>query len=333
MKPVAASYYMTTVCNAKCGFCNIWEGPAHLKPKLQKPEGVKHTLTALKTLGVKYIDFTGGEALLVRNLPDALRQAKEMGFKTGLVSNGFLYPARANEIEGLVDSMSFSLDSADEERHNKSRGLKCCSRVLESIEIARRRNQWVNINFSVANDNLHEIEPMVKLAQELKIVCHVMPVFSYFGNEAMDLRYAKAIRDIAKEPYISVNLAAVKFVEDGGNDIKKRKCIGPDANIAVTPDGKFLMPCYHAAVEQVPIELDVKAQWNSEKMRHLRDMSGRYDFCQGCTVWCYLTPSFFYTMDKYFFLQMYSYGRSSVNATLNRLRDRKLPGIEKIATA
>jgi MoaA/NifB/PqqE/SkfB family radical SAM enzyme len=319
--PIACSYYVTTVCNAKCGFCDIWEGPAREKPRLLPVEESARIITGLKQIGVRYIDFTGGEPLLARELPELLRTAKSIGIRTGLVSNGYLYPARSRDLEGLVDSMSFSLDSADRERHNASRKLDCYDRVLESIEIARRMKQFVNINFSVGNDTLHEIDGMLRLARELKVVVHVMPMFAYFGNPALQKQYIDRLRGLFGAPYVSINLAALKFVEEGGNDPARPKCRAVSANIAVSPDGKYLLPCYHAAVEKVPVGENVREQWHSPEMAKHREMAGRYDFCQGCTIWCYLTPSFFYTLDRYLLLQAYSYAHSTAKVSLRRVQD------------
>lgn len=321
MGPIACSYYVTTVCNAKCGFCDIWEGPAREKPRLLPVEESARIIAGLKQLGVRYIDFTGGEPLLARDLPHLLRTAKGMGIRTGLVSNGYLYPARSRDLAALVDSMSFSLDSADRDRHNASRRLDCYDRVLESLQIARRMDQFVNINFSVGNDTLHEVDGMLRLARDLKVVVHVMPMFSYFGNPALQKQYVERLRSLHGEPYVSINLAALKFVEAGGNDPERPKCRAVSANIAVSPDGKYLLPCYHAAVEKVPIAEDVRAQWHSPAMKEHRAMAGRYDFCRGCTIWCYLTPSFFYSLDRYFLLQAYSYAHTSTKLGLRRVQD------------
>src|SRR5439155_4342904 len=122
-------------------------------------------------------------------------------------------------------------------------------------------------------------------------------------------------------PYVSVNLAALKLVEEGGNDRQHPKCRAVSANIAVSPDGKYLLPCYHATVEKLPIAADPVAQWNSPEMAAHRQKAGRYDFCQGCTIWCYLTPSFFYALDRYFLLQAYSYAHTSAKLTFRRVQD------------
>ncbi len=63
MKPRLCNYYVTLRCNAKCTFCNIWQEENKTRQE-HSLEDVKNNLIALKKLGVKAIDFTGGEPLL-----------------------------------------------------------------------------------------------------------------------------------------------------------------------------------------------------------------------------------------------------------------------------
>jgi len=87
-------------------------------------------------LGVKVIDFTGGEPLLHRQLPELLAMAKELGFITTITTNTLLYPKRATQLAGLVDMLHFSLDAWEADLHNEMRGVNCYNSVMHSIEIA-----------------------------------------------------------------------------------------------------------------------------------------------------------------------------------------------------
>ncbi|TAE04414.1 MAG: radical SAM protein, partial [Bacteroidetes bacterium] len=107
-RPVLCNYYVTYRCNASCAFCDIWERPS---PYITV-ESVRENLPHLKRLGVKVIDFTGGEPLLHRQMPEILQIAKDMGFITTLTTNALLYPKLAERLRGLVDMLHFSLDSA-----------------------------------------------------------------------------------------------------------------------------------------------------------------------------------------------------------------------------
>ena len=84
--PVLCNYYVTYRCNAKCAFCDIWEKPS---PYITLAD-VEANLRDLKRLGVNVIDFTGGEPLLHRQLPDFLALARQMAFITTVTTNGLL---------------------------------------------------------------------------------------------------------------------------------------------------------------------------------------------------------------------------------------------------
>ena len=81
--PVLCNYYVTYRCNAKCSFCDIWEKPS----PYVTTENALQNLKDLKRLGVNVIDFTGGEPLLHRDLPELLKMAKDLGFITTVTTN------------------------------------------------------------------------------------------------------------------------------------------------------------------------------------------------------------------------------------------------------
>ena len=91
--PVLCNYYLTYRCNATCGFCDIWERPS---PYVTL-ENFRQNVSDLKALGVKVIDFTGGEPLLHRELDQLLREAKSQGLITTVTTNGLLYPQTRRE--------------------------------------------------------------------------------------------------------------------------------------------------------------------------------------------------------------------------------------------
>ncbi len=141
MAPLVANYYLTYRCNARCHFCDIWA----LEPKKEADfETIRHNLEDLRRLGVKYVDFTGGEPLLRSDVAEIYTEAKQQGFYTSMTTNTILYPKRAKEIQGLVDFLNFSLDGPDAETHDQSRGVKIFDTLTESVEIA---HSWVNFRF------------------------------------------------------------------------------------------------------------------------------------------------------------------------------------------
>ena len=75
MKPVLCNYYVTYRCNATCSFCDIWEQPS---PLIDLGDAARN-LDDLRRLGVRIIDFTGGEPLLHPQIGELLAMAKERG--------------------------------------------------------------------------------------------------------------------------------------------------------------------------------------------------------------------------------------------------------------
>ena len=61
MKPIICNYYITYRCNARCGFCNIWKEEKIPSCDESSPDTVIINLSDAKALGVKIVDFTGGD--------------------------------------------------------------------------------------------------------------------------------------------------------------------------------------------------------------------------------------------------------------------------------
>jgi len=55
-------------------------------------------LNDLRRLGVKYVDFTGGEPLLRSDVGQIYEE--KTGFYTSMTTNTILYPKKAREIQG-----------------------------------------------------------------------------------------------------------------------------------------------------------------------------------------------------------------------------------------
>jgi len=174
--PVLCNYYVTYRCNARCGFCDIWEKPSpYANLKL-----VAENLRSLKQLGVKVIDFTGGEPLLHQQIDQLCQMAKEMGLITTLTTNCLLYPKLAHRLQGKVDMLHFSLDSSDPEQHNRSRGVDCFGHVMQSIDLAQTLGEKPDILFTVFENNVDQIpEVYQNIVLPNKLVMILNPVFQY----------------------------------------------------------------------------------------------------------------------------------------------------------
>ncbi len=110
MKPILCNYYITYRCNAKCAFCDIWKKKSYRESPDCSLADVAQNLPLLKKIGVKFIDFTGGEPLLHPALLEMLRRAKRYRFYTSVTTNCLLYPERAKELNRLIDLLHHRAD-------------------------------------------------------------------------------------------------------------------------------------------------------------------------------------------------------------------------------
>jgi len=298
--PVLCNYYLTYRCNAKCSFCDIWEKPS---PYITL-ENAKVNLRDLKKLGVKIIDFTGGEPLLHRQLPELLLLAKEYGFLTTVTTNALLYPKQASSLAGLIDMLHFSLDSYDRDQHDEMRGVKCYNKVLESIEIALELDERPDILFTVFAHNLEQIEPVyenITLPNDLVLILN--PAFNYnevSTGDSLSREQLIKLKKWRKKPLVYLNKAFISLIEDGGNHIESPICKAGSSTIVISPENKLISPCYHLNKEEFPIEDNLAELIKTTEVQSSLAQEGRLPECEGCTINCYMQPSFAIETNKYF---------------------------------
>lgn len=310
MAPLVANYYLTYRCNARCHFCDIWA----LEPGKEADFATIQTnLQDLKRLGVKYVDFTGGEPLLRADVEHIYLEAKQMGFYTSMTTNTILYPQKAKQMRGLIDFLNFSLDGPDADSHDQSRGVKIFDNLVESVKIALDLGEYPVLNHTVTAQNYHRIGEVAELGERLGVRVWLNPAFTAHGNynnkKNPTAEIAAAIAENAKKHNnLGYNKAALAFIQAGGNDTANPRCKAVDAVIAISPNDELLLPCYHFAQTGVPIQGRLYELYReSEIVEEYRQSQGQLSVCEGCTVWCYLIPSFFKGFDKYWLLNQVTY--------------------------
>ena len=298
--PVLCNYYLTYRCNASCNFCDIWERPS---PYVTL-ESVEKNLKSLKKLGVKVIDFTGGEPLLHRELPGILKLAKQYGFITTITTNGLLYPKKAAKIAGLVDMLHFSLDSYNQQLHDEMRGVPCYEAVLKSIEIASALGERPDILFTAFKENLDQIKPVYEnITRPNNLVLIINPVFDYHqvetgdGLSKQDLDY---LSSWGKKPMVYLNDGIIKLMKDGGNQADDPVCKAGTSTIVISPENQLISPCYHLEKDTFPLDEDLEKVYKSAEAQASLSRAGKEAECQGCTINCYMQPSFAVEINRYF---------------------------------
>ena len=297
--PVLCNYYVTYRCNARCSFCDIWEKPS---PYITLPD-VEANLQQLKKLGVQVVDFPGGEPLLHRQIDEMLAMAHRMGFITTLTTNGMLYPKWAERLRGKVDMLHFSLDSVHREEHDTGRGVACFDFVMQSIEIARGLGERPDILFTVFRNNLDQIEQVYEdICKPNKLLLILNPAFEYNTVETgeqlteEELKYLSAI---GKKKGIYLNEGFIALRRDGGNHVSDPVCRAASTTLVISPENELVLPCYHLGAKTFPINGNLFELWHSPEVQQQVALEGKLPECEGCTINCYMQPSFAIEISKY----------------------------------
>lgn len=299
MKPVICNYYLTYRCNARCGFCTIWQDrsvPASAEADIST---VAANLSDVREAGVKIVDFTGGEPLLYERLPEALGQAKRLGLRTTITSNGIRYPERAAELRGLVDILQFSLDGPDAATHDAVKGVPSFDRVMESVKTARRIGERPTFIHTVTDAGLPMVADVIALARSMRVPLFLNPCFSYGDTPGISRAGARRLGELAAGGGVSIDRGFLRFVADGGNDPVEPSCLAVSSTIVISPDDKLMLPCFHFRTSALPIGGRLAEILASRPVELEKHRAGRYPFCHGCTVYCYMRASLFRRPNRY----------------------------------
>lgn len=160
-------------CQCACPHCGVrsfLKGGADGK-ELTAGE-VRALLDDFSSLGVKFVNFFGGEPLLDPRLPDYVRHAALLGLKPVLDTNGLLLDEKT--VRGLKEAglfeISVSLDSPDPATHDRFRGVPgLFEKALAGLEHCRRHGLKATMTPFVTKENLRngDLRKLITLAKGL----------------------------------------------------------------------------------------------------------------------------------------------------------------------
>lgn len=289
MKPILLHYYVTTRCNARCRFCAVGNGPA--LPDAALPD-VRTNLAAARQAGCRFVDFTGGEPLLNRDLPGFLSEAKRRRYITSVTTNCLLFPDRAGELAGLIDLLHLSVSADSPELHDRLRGAASYDSMLRSIDASLKNRLVPDLLFSYSDENINAFEGIYRLARDRKLVVILDPLFDLSGTDPVSRETHQKARVYARRPGVYLNHALLTLRRRGGNKISAPLCRAVESTMVILPDNSLALPCFHHRLSAVPLQNDPAAVFSGRERSQAISMQGRYPFCKGCHLNCYFDPSF-----------------------------------------
>jgi len=158
---------LTNRCNLQCLHC--FE-ERHAATGDLPMEIIEKIISEGKSCQINQLSFTGGEPTIHRHFDEIVRRVAEAHYEFGIVSNGstfiHVYPVLVAHLEWFK-GITFSLDGALEQTHDRLRGEGSYRRVLQAASICTFRNLPFSFNMVLTAGNRHELRDMVSLAGQL----------------------------------------------------------------------------------------------------------------------------------------------------------------------
>lgn len=179
LHPFEVQAAVLNACNLNCVYCRCPDEKIDLMTTAQWTNAI----AGLGVLGTMRIKFQGGEPTLRHDFGELAAAARRAGILTAVVTNGLQFAAQPELLDDL-DEVVFSLDSATAPHTDRMRGTGVHARVVDAIELVRRRGIRSYINMVVTGDTLDEIEPMLAFCEARGMGLNAQPVV--FGRKYYD---------------------------------------------------------------------------------------------------------------------------------------------------
>jgi len=152
-------------CNLRCKHCYSISSDVDFPGELSTEE-VFSVMDNLKDFKVPVLILSGGEPLLRPDIFEISRRAKNMGFYTGLSTNGALIDeTNIDDIEAIgYDYVGISLDGIGA-THDAFRGKEgCFDASLAAAHLCKERGLKVGLRFTMTMDNHVQLPELLDLA-------------------------------------------------------------------------------------------------------------------------------------------------------------------------
>ena len=163
-------YNCTSRCNLRCLHCYSSSRSNRFDDELDTPQA-KRFLSQITDVNCPVVLFSGGEPLLRQDLFELLKEAKQLGLRTVLSTNGTLIDTAIAEklAEVGVRYVGVSIDG-QEQFHDKFRQVQGCFKsAIAGIENCQKAGIKTGLRFTITKENAGQIPAVFDIAASLNI--------------------------------------------------------------------------------------------------------------------------------------------------------------------
>lgn len=264
--------YLTDGCNSRCATCDIWKNPR----RNMSMDLVEQIASECKSLAVRWILLSGGEAMQHPDWPRIAQRLRAEGVHVMLLTNGLLLRKQIADVAASVDEVIVSLDGGTAATYDAIRGVDAFDLVLDGIRHVRAAGIPVTTRTTVQRANYAEIPHIIEhgLACDVNSISFLTVDVSNpmaFGDrhlehhppEALtpeDITHLNAILDDVEQRYAQA-FADGRMAESPeklrrmvgyfqgllGEPFDAPRCNAPHISTVINVDGR-LQPCYFLPV-------------------------------------------------------------------------------------
>ena len=292
---------LTYKCPLQCPYCANPLDFANRTTELTTAEWLK-VFEEGRKLGAVQLGFSGGEPLVRQDLVTLIKEARQMGYYSNLITSGVgLNERKVGEFrEAGLDHIQVSFQAADESVNNMLAGSKkAFEQKLKMAREVKAQGYPMVLNFVTHRHNIDQIDRIIELCVELEADYVELATCQYYGwayenrenllpTRAQLERAERITNEYRQKLEAAGNPIKLIFVTPDYYEERPKGCMNGWGQVflTVTPDGTAL-PCHSA--KMLPIEFpNVRDHaldhiWNeSFGFNHYRGYDWMKEPCRSC---------------------------------------------------
>jgi radical SAM protein with 4Fe4S-binding SPASM domain len=301
--PVLSEVALTYRCNLACAFCYAGCNGEACVQQAAKEMTVAQVQQVLRTIfgtaKVPSVSFTGGEPALVKELPQHIQYAHDLGMRVNLITNATRIDARLARTLAAsgLDSAQVSLEGVTAEVHERlTRSVGSFAATLAGIRHLRNAGIHTHTNTTLTCVNLAQSTAFPAFVKEQFgfdrfSMNLIIPVGSGSANAELIVRYS-GIGPRLEQILAASRHAGVEFMwyspvpmcmfNSVVHGLGNRGCAACDGLLSVAPNGDVLPCASHPHAVGNLLKDDFTSLWQSAAACRYRDKQLAHSACRSC---------------------------------------------------
>jgi pyrroloquinoline quinone biosynthesis protein E len=289
---------LTYKCPLQCPYCSNPLDIARYKDELSTEEWIR-VFREARAMGAVQLGFSGGEALVRKDLEILIAEAHKLGYYTNLLTSGVgMDEARIKAFkEAGLDHIQVSFQASSEELNNFIAGNNSFQQKLEMARLVKKYDYPMVLCFVLHRHNEDQVEEILQMSHALEADYVELATTQYYGwalhnREQLlptraQVEAAEAVAHRYQEKY--KGKMRIFYVVPDYHEDRPKACMNGWGAVFLTiaPDGTAL-PC-HAASElpglSFPNVRDHSVEWiwnESADFNKFRGYGWMKEPCRNC---------------------------------------------------